>query len=97
MSKVKSREAPVGRMEKDGRSGEPRNGMGNNRSDRLRTRAAWMYFVEQMTQNQIADALGIGRVSVVRMLAEARSRGEVKISIEGELAEITELERALER
>jgi len=71
--------------------------MGNNRSDRLRTRAAWMYFVEQMTQNQIADALGIGRVSVVRMLAEARSRGAVKISIEGALAEISELERALGR
>ncbi|MBO9100609.1 sugar-binding transcriptional regulator (plasmid) [Rhizobium sp. B230/85] len=55
-----------------------------------------MYFVEQMTQNDIADILGVGRVTVVRMLAEARSRNEVKIAIEGELAEIVGLERSLE-
>jgi DNA-binding transcriptional regulator LsrR (DeoR family) len=62
----------------------------------MRIRAAWMYFVEQMTQNDIADVLGVGRVTVVRMLAEARSRNEVKIAIEGELSEIVRLERLLE-
>lgn len=67
-----------------------------NRADRMRIRAAWMYFVEQMTQNDIADVLGVGRVTVVRMLAEARNRNEVKIAIEGELSEIVRLERALE-
>ncbi|MBZ5759349.1 MULTISPECIES: sugar-binding transcriptional regulator [Rhizobium] len=67
-----------------------------NRADRMRIRAAWMYFVEQMTQNDIADILGVGRVTVVRMLAEARIRNEVKIAIEGELAEIVGLERSLE-
>jgi len=99
MSKAKTRKAAVDEIEADGRPGEAvRNGpAANNRSDRLRTRAAWMYFVEQMTQNEIADVLGVGRVSVVRMLAEARARNEVKISIEGELAEITRLERALEK
>lgn len=56
-----------------------------------------MYFIEQMTQNEIADVLGVGRVSVVRMLAEARARNEVKIGIESELAETVCLERALER
>ena len=39
------------------------------RSERLRQRAAWMYFVEEMTHSAIADALGVGRVTVVRMLA----------------------------
>ncbi|MER9330991.1 sugar-binding transcriptional regulator [Mesorhizobium sp. M0488] len=68
-----------------------------SRTDRLRIRAAWMYFVEQMTQNEIADVLGVGRVTIVRMLAEARSRNEVKITIESELSEIVRLERALER
>lgn len=68
-----------------------------SRSDRLRVRAAWMYFIEQMTQTEIADVLGIGRVSVVRLLAEARARNEVQISIESELAETVRLERALER
>ncbi|GHC74991.1 sugar-binding transcriptional regulator [Limoniibacter endophyticus] len=69
---------------------------GDSRQDRLRMRAAWMYFIEQMTQNEIAETLGIGRVSVVRMLAEARGRNEVKVTIQGELAEATRLERALE-
>lgn len=67
-----------------------------SRADRMRVRAAWMYYVEQMTQNDIATALGIGRVSVVRLLAEARNRSEVRISVAGELAELTQIERALE-
>src|SRR5580693_8107422 len=46
------------------------------RSERLRQRAAWMYFVEEMTQSAIAEALGVGRVTVVRMLAEAKALGE---------------------
>lgn len=87
MNKAKSRKQPAG---------SPPATAAGSKTDRLRVRAAWMYFVEQMTQNEIAEALGIGRVSVVRMLAEARSRNEVKISIEGELAEITRIERALE-
>ncbi len=33
-----------------------------SRTDRLRIRAAWMYFVEQMTQNEIADVLGVGDI-----------------------------------
>jgi DNA-binding transcriptional regulator LsrR (DeoR family) len=70
---------------------------GESRSARLRIRAAWMYFIEQMTQNEIADVLGVGRVTVVRMLAEARARAEVKIAIESELVEIVRLERALEK
>lgn len=68
----------------------------DNRADRLRVRAAWMYFIEQMTQNDIAEVLGVGRVTVVRMLAEARARNEVKIAIEGELSDIVRLERTLE-
>ena len=66
------------------------------KTERLRMRAAWMYYVEQMTQNDIAEALGIGRVTVVRLLAEARARNEVKISVTGGLAELTGLERRLE-
>ncbi len=68
-----------------------------NRADRMRIRASWMYFIEQMTQNEIADVLGVGRVTVVRMLAEARARNEVKIAIESELADIVRLERELEK
>lgn len=67
------------------------------KSERLRLRAAWMYYVEQMTQNEIAEALDIGRVTVVRLLADARARQEVRISVVGELAELTGLERSIER
>jgi DNA-binding transcriptional regulator LsrR (DeoR family) len=56
-----------------------------------------MYFIEQMTQNEIAEVLGVGRVTIVRMLAEARARNEVKIAIESELSELVRLERALEK
>ncbi|MGO1164465.1 sugar-binding transcriptional regulator [Brucella sp. C7-11G] len=68
-----------------------------NRTSRLRTRAAWMYYVEQMTQNDIAEALGVGRVTIVRLLADARARNEVKITIEGKLASLTALEVELEK
>ncbi len=68
-----------------------------NRTSRLRTRAAWMYYVEQMTQNDIAEALGVGRVTIVRLLADARARNEVKITIEGKLASLTSLEVELEK
>jgi len=65
------------------------------RSERLRQRAAWMYFVEEMTQSAIADALGVGRVTVVRMLAEAKALGEVRIALARGDAELGGLEAAL--
>ena len=65
------------------------------RSERLRQRAAWMYFVEEMTQSAIADALGVGRVTVVRMLAEAKALGEVRIALSRGDAELGALEAAL--
>ncbi|MBV9051382.1 MAG: sugar-binding transcriptional regulator [Hyphomicrobiales bacterium] len=67
------------------------------RSARLRLRAAWMYYVEEMTQNVIADRLGIGRVTVVRLLNDARSLHEVRVSVSRDLAELLELEFALQQ
>jgi DNA-binding transcriptional regulator LsrR (DeoR family) len=67
------------------------------RSERLRQRAAWMYFVEEMTQSAIADALGVGRVTVVRMLAEAKALGEVRIALSRGDAELGGLEAALSK
>jgi DNA-binding transcriptional regulator LsrR (DeoR family) len=65
------------------------------RGERLRRRAAWMYYAEEMTQSAIAQALGVGRVSVVRMLAEARALGEVRIALARGLADLSSLEIAL--
>jgi DNA-binding transcriptional regulator LsrR (DeoR family) len=58
-------------------------------------RIAWMYYVEGLTQNEIADKLGIGRVTVVRNINEALKQREVKIWIEGDIAECLELEGEL--
>src|SRR5271157_5812478 len=65
------------------------------RSERLRQRAAWMYFVEEMTQSAIAETLGVGRVTVVRMLAEAKALGEVRIALSRGDAELGALEAGL--
>lgn len=67
------------------------------RSARLRLRAAWMYYVEGMTQSAIAEALDIGRVTVVRLLADARALNEVKISLSREIAELPRLEMELQK
>ena len=80
-----------------GEAGIAEQQVSESRTDRLRIRAAWMYFIEQMTQNEIAEVLGVGRVTIVRMLADARARNEVKIAIESELSELVKLERALEK
>ena len=65
-------------------------------TDRLRARAIWLYHVEGCTQNDIATQLGINRVMVVRLLADARRRNEVRVTISAPLADLVELERAVE-
>jgi DNA-binding transcriptional regulator LsrR (DeoR family) len=72
--------------------GDDKTGRGGRRSPRLRQRVAWMYYVEEMTQSAIADALGIGRITVVRLLAEARSMNDVRISLAREISELAGLE-----
>ncbi len=65
------------------------------RAERLRQRAAWMYYVEEMTQSDIAQVMGVGRVSVARMLAQARALGEVRIALKRGVSEFAGLEIAL--
>jgi DNA-binding transcriptional regulator LsrR (DeoR family) len=67
------------------------------RSSRLRLRVAWMYYVEDMTQGAIAEKLGIGRVTITRLLADARAMHEVSISLSREIADLPRLELALEK
>ncbi len=62
---------------------------------RNRMRIAWMYYVEGLTQSEIADRLGIGRVTVVRNINEALQQREVRIWITGHVAECIELEKEL--
>ena len=44
--------------------------------------AAWLYYVGQLSQQEVSEALGVSRFKVVRMLAEAREEGLVRISVE---------------
>jgi phosphoenolpyruvate---glycerone phosphotransferase subunit DhaK len=46
--------------------------------------ASWLYYQEGMTQNDIAQTMGISRATVIAYLTEARERGIVNISIEPE-------------
>lgn len=63
----------------------------------LRLRAAWLYHGFGFTQSEVADQLAIGRSTVIRLLEEARQRGEVKITIEDRLPDLAELSIRLER
>jgi DNA-binding transcriptional regulator LsrR (DeoR family) len=63
--------------------------------EQLATRAAWLYFIAENTQAQIGRKLGLTRVRVNRLLAEAKRRGIVQINIAGKLASAIELEHRL--
>lgn len=66
-------------------------------SERLRARAVWLYYAEGMKQNEIAEALGTTRVTIVRLLADARRRNEVRITISSSMAELAGLEVEISR
>lgn len=61
----------------------------NNRKDTgkqsLLARTAWLYYKEELTQAEIGERLGISRVSVNRLLKEARQSGVVEINIQADL------------
>jgi DNA-binding transcriptional regulator LsrR (DeoR family) len=62
----------------------------------LRLRTAWLYHNRGWTQQAIAEHLSISRSTVIRMLDEARLRGEVQIWINDTPSDCTALALALE-
>ncbi len=62
----------------------------------LRVRAAWLYYVEGLTQSDVAKKLGVNRIMITRLLSEARARGEVIIRIKSDIAPLVALQRELE-
>ena len=62
----------------------------------LRVRAAWLYYMEDLTQEAIAERLGTTRARVLKMLAQSRKDGTVQIRVTGRLSHCVELERRLE-
>ena len=47
----------------------------------LKVRAAWHYYVEDLTQEAISRALSVSRPKVVRLLQSARDEGLVTIRV----------------
>lgn len=59
-------------------------------------RVAWLYYIEEFTQSEIAKKLGVSRSTVIRLLQRARQSGLVTISL-GVPHETFELERDIEK
>ncbi len=57
--------------------------------------AAWLYYADQLTQNEIAKRLNVARATVVNYLRQARERGIVSIQINPEAQGRTTLARRL--
>lgn len=61
----------------------------------LAARAAWLSFVGGMTQDQIAQELGISRQRAQRLVARASAEGLIRVRIDHPIARCLELERDL--
>lgn len=65
-------------------------------SSDLAVKTAWLYHVEGLTQQQIAEILDVSRVKVMRTLAECQEGNLVVTTINARTAAQIELERSLE-
>src|SRR5574343_773430 len=70
--------------------------MNANVNDEIKTRIAWLYHVEGMTQDEVANLVGMNRSRVLRILAAARQDGTVQIRVTTRMSRCVELERMLE-
>ncbi|MFV0430389.1 MAG: sugar-binding transcriptional regulator [Arachnia sp.] len=70
-----------------------------SRSQEMLVRAATLYYLDGMSQAQVAEAIGVSRPNVSRVLAEARRSGviEIAITITDSVGRAAELEHALKR
>lgn len=64
-------------------------------AEHLRARVAWYYFMGGMTQQEIADRLGLSRVRVNRIVGQVRADGSVRIDVLLPLASCVALEERL--
>ncbi len=64
-------------------------------ADQLRARVAWYYFMGGMTQQEIANRLGLTRVRVNRIVGQVRADGSVRIEVRLPLAGCVALEERL--
>ena len=53
--------------------------MRDGRDDRVQ--AAWLYHIGQLSQEEVSRRMGLSRFKVLRLLAEARDLGLVRITL----------------
>lgn len=63
--------------------------------EQLAVKICWYYYMLGLTQQEVADRVGTNRVRVNRLLAEARQRGLVQVTISSPLAANVALEQQL--
>lgn len=61
----------------------------------LMVKTAWYYYIENYTQQKIAELMGISRVRVIRLLEKARQEGIVSFRIRQDNSRRMQLEKAL--
>lgn len=66
-----------------------------NYEEILAAKAAWYYYHEDMTQQQISDLLGLSRMKVIRLLEQAKQTGIIQFRFRHDSATRLELERRL--
>lgn len=59
------------------------------------TRAAWHYYNDGMTQNEVADMLGVSRIKVSRLLEKGRQTGLIELRINAPHAGCLQLQKQL--
>ena len=69
--------------------------LGQEPDEALIVRAAWLYHLVGKTQEEVAAQLGLHRSRVVRLLAEARERGLVSVTIHHDAVHDLEIERTI--
>ena len=66
-----------------------------NYEESLMIKTSWYYYFENMTQQQIADVLGITRLRVIKLLDKARETGIIQFKLRQDGMERIALEKAL--
>jgi lsr operon transcriptional repressor len=67
----------------------------SSNDDQLLARIAWLYYMENLTQADIANRLNMSRIKITRYLKLAREKGIVQIFIQSTNSNVFELESTL--
>lgn len=71
--------------------------MNSNNNQDLLLKIAWLYYMEGLTQGEIAQRVSLSRPTIVRMLQQAREEGLIEIRLTRPLPQTTILETELEK